>query len=349
MGSFSAYIAGVGASFMIAAAAGAQPAAAPPRPAPPAPLAAKEDAPAKAVGVENYIHTVVDLDKSVAFYRDVVGLKVRQAASEWTSSPALARLTNTPGSKSRSATLELPGTNVGLLLTEYGNVKGRALRPRNCDPGASTLAIGVQDLDKALAAAAAAGATIVTNGGKALAMGPSARLVFVQDPDGFFLELNNQGVQGGPPAPDGKLGTVRAGFTIADIAKAQDFFHGVLGFEYQPASPTFLVSPRIGEMVGVPGLEIKSAFGKIPGTTIQWEFLQFQGVPLQTYRGRLQDPGTPAISFVVTDVAAAAAAIQAAGGEVITAGGKPVVLGKDGKALFVRDPNGIPLQLIQRM
>ena len=335
------------AALVFAMTAGAQPSS--PPPTPPAPLAAPDNPPVKIRSIDNYIHAVVDLDKSVAFYRDVIGLKVKKPASDWSSLAVFAQITNTPGSKFRSATMELPGTHIGLLLAEFGNAKREIIAPRNCDSGASTMAITLRDFDKVMSAAAAAKTSIVTAGGEPLNMGPESRVIFLKDPDGFFIELNTQAMPGAALALQGNVSAVRIGFATPDTATTQNFYHDTLGFEYRPAAPTFWASKLIGEMVGVPGLELKAAFGKLPGTTLQWEFLQFRGVPLKSYEGGMQDPGTPAISLLVADADAAVQTIEQAGGKVITIGGKPLPLGPHAKAALVRDPNGILLELTQRM
>ena len=57
------------------------------------------------------------------------------------------------------------------------------------------------------------------------------------------------------------------------------------------------------------------------------------------------DPGAPAIGLQVRDIDAAIAAMKAAGGSSITQGGS-VKLGS-GKVGFVRDPNGLLVELAQ--
>jgi hypothetical protein len=51
------------------------------------------------VGVGNFSHIVQDLDKSLAFYRDVLGLEVANNMA-WGNMPAIMQLGNTPGAQS---------------------------------------------------------------------------------------------------------------------------------------------------------------------------------------------------------------------------------------------------------
>ena len=57
------------------------------------------------------------------------------------------------------------------------------------------------------------------------------------------------------------------------------------------------------------------------------------------------DVGSPAVSVMVKDVKAALEAVKAGGGSVVTAGGEPVKLG-NAIGIFVRDPNGLLIELI---
>jgi len=56
------------------------------------------------VGVGNFSHVVRDMDRAVAFYRDVLGLEVG-ASQPFSPNPAIMRLGNTLGAQSKMVQL----------------------------------------------------------------------------------------------------------------------------------------------------------------------------------------------------------------------------------------------------
>ena len=60
------------------------------------------------IGVGNFSHVVRDMDRAVAFYRDVLGLEVT-ADVPFSPNPAIMRLGNTPGAQSRRPRCACPG------------------------------------------------------------------------------------------------------------------------------------------------------------------------------------------------------------------------------------------------
>ncbi len=299
----------------------------------------------------SYIHVVTDLDKSFAFYRDTFGFPIIRAPSEWHSGSELDAGSGSLGagsrSKERSAAFALPGTDVELRLMEYAHVKRVPRHARNSDMGASTLSVIVRDLDATLAAALRAGASVVTVGGAPRVLQSQLRLIFLKDPDGFFIELENTGTGDGSAAgSSGNAISAHAGFTVLDSAKTESFYRSVLGMEYRPAAG-FMSMKVIEELIDVPDIQFKVAFARLPGSTMEWEFLEFHGSDNNHQRGHLQDPGTAGIALSVADIDSALRSIRAGAGEAAARGGKPVVPASGERVAFVRDPNGIPLELVQ--
>jgi lactoylglutathione lyase len=131
---------------------------------------------------------VADVDRSLAFYRDHVGLAQRMDTG-WMDNPALADVSATPGAHLRIAGLKLPGTTATLSLVQMRGLDSSPARPRFQDPGSTHLSLRVDDLDRALDRLLAAGYPALAAPAR-LQRGPSTtRLAFVPDPDGFFLEL----------------------------------------------------------------------------------------------------------------------------------------------------------------
>jgi catechol 2,3-dioxygenase-like lactoylglutathione lyase family enzyme len=141
--------------------------------------------------------TVSNLERSLAFWRDVLGLELSHTAHQ---TGELAReITGVAGAELKLAVLKAPGGHK-IELVEYlappDRTKHADLRP--CDVGSVHVALTVNDLDAVLQRIVASG---WKTAGKAqvLQSGPNAgkRVVYVRDPDGTTIELMQ------PPAQRG--------------------------------------------------------------------------------------------------------------------------------------------------
>jgi catechol 2,3-dioxygenase-like lactoylglutathione lyase family enzyme len=145
-------------------------------------------------GVGNFLHIVSDLDQSLAFYHDTLGLELRGPAGEhkFTDNPAVANLYGVPGQQFRAVVLKIPGSELGIELVQW-----KARKPEHkpiAEPGAVTLILRVTDAAKA---------------GKTL-----------DDPDGFAVEM----VQAESPGADLSV-------SVSDVAKTKALYTGVPGFK----------------------------------------------------------------------------------------------------------------------
>src|SRR4051812_28781780 len=186
------------------------------------------------IGVGNFSHIVSSMDKSLEFYRDVLGLEVT-ANNPFSGNPAIMKLGNTPGAQSRFAALRVPGSELGIELIEYKDIDRKPQHPRFVDPGAANLALRVRDLDALFPKVQAyPGVTVLTVSGKPVTIKtPNGVLhaVFVQVPDGFVVEMLDVA---NPPA-DAPAGHVIAGSafeaTVRDSEKTVKFYNELLGFD----------------------------------------------------------------------------------------------------------------------
>jgi lactoylglutathione lyase len=98
-------------------------------------------------GVEGFLHVVItvsDMDASLAFYRDLLGLRVAYA---WDHDPdVLSKLTGYPRPKARAVILECPdGTE--LELVEFREPRSATTSPKRWhDAGPSFLAFRVTNI-----------------------------------------------------------------------------------------------------------------------------------------------------------------------------------------------------------
>jgi catechol 2,3-dioxygenase-like lactoylglutathione lyase family enzyme len=315
------------------------------------------DAPGPAIGVRAIIHSVADLDKTVAFYRDGLGLQpVGPGGKPMTAMPApqaldetMSKFTDTHGAKFRNASFHIPGMTLDLELTEFTGTPVKKAVPHMQDPGAATLVLTVRDVDAALDGVNKNGGSVLSIGGKPMKVGgetSQSRSVFVRDPDGFMLEL--AGIQPPPQstAPaDSNILNGRIGVAIRDTDQTVKFYHDVLGFETKPAAATFATNATIASLIDAKGAQWRISSAKVPGSTVEFELLEFKDVPRKPFDLRVPDPGSPAVSIHVKDVEATMKAVAAGGGSIVTRGGEPVKLGP-ATGVFVRDPNGLLIELI---
>jgi catechol 2,3-dioxygenase-like lactoylglutathione lyase family enzyme len=134
--------------------------------------------------------TVTNLERSLGFWRDVLGFELSHRPHQ-TGSLA-SEITGVPGAEISIAVLKGYGHKIELL--EYLAPSDRKrLVPRACDVGSLHVALLVDDLDAVLA-------TIAKSGWKAagepqkLSVGPNAgkRVVYVRDFDGTTIEFMEQ-------------------------------------------------------------------------------------------------------------------------------------------------------------
>jgi lactoylglutathione lyase len=133
--------------------------------------------------------SVADLERSVAFYCDILGFEV---VNRWTrSEPYLGELTGSPGAVVHAAILTIGADPLLLELTQYKKVaESHALVPASANPGAAHLGLNVDNVDALYASMREQGVQFVSKPVTPTA-GPNAggRAVLVLDPDGFRIEL----------------------------------------------------------------------------------------------------------------------------------------------------------------
>ncbi|MBV9770022.1 MAG: VOC family protein [Bryobacterales bacterium] len=315
------------------------------------------DAPGPVVGLRAVIHSVGDLDKTVQFYRDGLGLPpVGAGGKPMTTMPQpsalnedLSKFTDTHGAKFRNASFKIPGAGFDLELTEFTGTPRKAMIPKMQDPGAVTLVLNVRDVNAALDGVKKNGGSVLSIGGEPTKIGgenSKSQSVFVRDPDGFMLELadTEPPPASNAPASSNVIGG-RIGMTIRDTDQILKFYHDVLGLETKPAPSKFATNKTIASLIDAPGAEWRISSATIPGTSVNLELLEFKEVKRKPFELRVPDPGSPAISIHVHDVETTMKAVASGGGTIYTRGGEPVKLGP-ASGVFVRDPDGLLIELI---
>jgi len=143
----------------------------------------------RVLGADHTGITVSNLERSLAFWRDVLGFEYSHSAHQ--TGERVEQITGVKGSELKLAVLKTPtGHKIELLeyLAPDDRVRRNNLRP--CDLGHVHVALVVDDLD-AIFEKLATQNWKKAGTPQALTTGPNAgkRVVYVRDPDGTTIEL----------------------------------------------------------------------------------------------------------------------------------------------------------------
>lgn len=137
--------------------------------------------------------TVSDIERSIAFYTEAVGLELRhrqEQQNEYTST-----FIGYPDAHLKVAQFALPGGQPGrsghvLELCEYVNPRGATLAPGSNAVGSGHIAFETDALDATVARMVEAGATPVSDPVEIVAgINSGGRTIYLRDPDGITVEL----------------------------------------------------------------------------------------------------------------------------------------------------------------
>jgi catechol 2,3-dioxygenase-like lactoylglutathione lyase family enzyme len=315
--------------------------------------------PATIVSLGNLAHAVDSLDKTVPFYRDILGLEVRGGAARdpLKAQPAaldadMSRFTATQGAKFRAATFNLPNASFGLELTEFTGVPRKAGVVRIQDPGAAMLLLQVKDMGAAMAKLKQAGAPVITIGGAPVnPTGNDAskmREVIVRDPDGFLVQLAQPDpLPASSASATGNVIGASVSVAIEDTDKSVAFYRQAIGFQNRP-SGALGTNKVVADLIGMPGAQWRITHGTIGTLPLDFALIEYRSPDRKPFILGAHNPGSPAFTMTVADIEGAVAGWKAAGGTVFTTGGTPVVRANGAGNVFVRDPNGLLWEFIQR-
>ncbi len=132
--------------------------------------------------------TVENLERSIAFYRDVLGFAVGPTIER--PRDYAERLTGVPGAKLSIVSVFPPGATISLELVQYIDGKGERIESRPCDAGTAHLCLVTDRFDETMDALKEARVRFLGDVCR-IPAGPRAgkRVVYLRDPDGVVLEL----------------------------------------------------------------------------------------------------------------------------------------------------------------
>jgi predicted enzyme related to lactoylglutathione lyase len=206
------------------------------------------------------------------------------------------------------------------------------------------LQLRVRDLDRVLDRLGSSSGRIWTPSGEPIKLGAAARIIFVQDPDGFFVELieNNTAAAADVPATSNVVG---ASFEliIDDSDANAAFYRRGLGANPEMAAD-FDATELLNDTLGTHGAAFRRTGMEIPGSRVTMAFLEFRDITRKPLTTRVQDPGTAILQVLVDDVQAMTLQLVDAGGTLVTAGGPVDINGR--MQAIVRGPNNLFLELM---
>jgi lactoylglutathione lyase len=140
------------------------------------------------VGAHHTAYQVADLDRSLAFYRDLLGFElVWQRVNQ---EAYVREIVGYPTADLHQAMLRFPGSDHLLELIDYRNVERTPVDTSPPNPGTAHICLLVRNLRALYDRLVAAGVGSVSEPVQ-VTSGPNAGLlaVYMIDPDGFRLEL----------------------------------------------------------------------------------------------------------------------------------------------------------------
>lgn len=142
-------------------------------------------------GVVGSIHTgmqVQDLERSIRFYVDVVGLRERERRI--VTDPYIGAIVGVPSVEIHQAFLDIPGSSHWLELLEYRGVERGIIDPNTVNTGTVHLCLEVEDLENIYLEWQRKGARFLSEPVTPTS-GPNrgGRVIYMTDPDGIRVEL----------------------------------------------------------------------------------------------------------------------------------------------------------------
>ncbi|HXD73038.1 MAG TPA: VOC family protein [Vicinamibacterales bacterium] len=327
------------------------------------------------IGLMHAIHSTNDVEKTLVFYQQVFALNGQVRGFD-PKGPRI--LTNSPTASLRVAMMNLTGhtgpSAMNFELTQFGDLpRQENKRPDIRDPGAPMMKWLVRDLDTVVANVKRVGAPIVTRGGAPVTvMTPigSAKAIIVRDPDGYFIEAiqatpaiiaatdaeptpgrgrgrgpDANAAPAAPPPPSQVVGEV-IGLTVRDMSETLKYWNGVLGMD-MPQPTKWEKDQAMLDLLGLPkGAEYRLSSGVVSGSPAKIEFMEVKGISRKPFDLRVTDAMACGAAIRVGHIRDVLAKIKASGGRVMSKDEALVDWSDTIRNVFVKDPNGMNLELV---
>lgn len=327
----------------------------------------------KVLGMAFDGHQVSNLDNSIKFY-EALGYPV-SSKTDWKVDKEANALGGTKGAESRTAIINMPSSvsdkPFPLILREYRGIDRKdwsGLSSSDLLSGHMDVTVmddcnPVMDKLKSMGLLKVPSMNLPGGGG---APGGPRRFAFVQDPDGWFIELfammkpapgappegpkvsNSSATQQNIDRLGKQIGFNHIGLNVVDPKKALAFYQDVLGGDYPPLAPppapaAAPAAPPAGGNARPAGPRMTMMNGWFPQATtsnnVRLELIAFPQPEGKTTPPdeHFADIGVNYVGFQVTDIDAVYAKVKAAGAITVSDGG--IVKVNDGRAVMLRDPD----------
>lgn len=147
------------------------------------------------------------------------------------------------------------------------------------------------------------------------------------------------------------VGAEHTCYTVTDLEKARLFYCDLLGFEVAHARPR-ITNRYFRDIIGIPDAIVRDLYLRIPGSDHYLELFVYEhpaGAPMDN---RPQNPGSSHVAYVVDDLRALYRRLKTQDLVELEFISEPVFLdegpNRGGWALYLRDPNGIILELFEK-
>ena len=137
-------------------------------------------------GMDHFTVLTADLDRTVAFYREVLGLEVK--GLPFSPDEGHIEAFGLKGAQFRESAVAFPDKSPQLHFFEFKGVDRKPLHPGVADPNSVLIRIAVKDMDAVVARVKSAGGQIMNVSGGPTVNGRTKWLI-VTDPNGIHLQL----------------------------------------------------------------------------------------------------------------------------------------------------------------
>jgi catechol 2,3-dioxygenase-like lactoylglutathione lyase family enzyme len=136
------------------------------------------------------------------------------------------------------------------------------------------------------------------------------------------------------------------GLTVRDMDESLKYWNGLLGLELD-GDKKFSSDAAMLDLMGLPkGASYRMTGGLISGSKARIELIEIKGVPRKPFDLRVTDANASGMALRVGHIRELLAKIKAQGGRVLSRDGALVEWSDTIRNVFVKDPNGLNLELV---
>jgi len=245
--------------------------------------------------------------------------------------------------------LPISGQGFNFELTEFTNTPSRTVgqQPAISDPGAPHMKFLVRDIEPVMAGVKKMGLPIITTSKAPVAVKTpygDGKAIFFRDPDGYIVEAVQ--IPAPADAPAGNILGSIMGVTVRDMDADMKFWSKTMGLETTGDSK-FANDPARQDLYGI-GKDgsYRTLSATFPASNARIEFIEFKGMPRKEFSIRVSDPGASGMAIRVKKIQELLKQLKADGIRVSSKNGELVEWSAAIRNVFIKDPNGLNLELV---